>query len=267
MLRIAHAQTGMSFLRALLALGLASTASASGRLAPAAMSVDPPGASLALERYLAGVTNSDPWSEPNTVLLEIDASLPRFAERGSLRAIRDWPERQTPDYQVIHIEGDPMVEQRVIARYLTAEKEAAAIPPSSVAVTLENYKFRYLASSGGTPVYAFQITPRHKRMGLIKGELWIDGATGLAVHEVGYLVKSPSIFIRRLKMTRDVSLRDGVPHLRTTHLDINVRVAGHAELTIVESPCASRAVTPHAVAVQESIAAKDQINACTCSGY
>ncbi|HEY3823149.1 MAG TPA: hypothetical protein VGL82_01260 [Bryobacteraceae bacterium] len=269
MLRIARAQTGMGFLGALLALGLASTASASGPPAATTMSVDPPGASLALERYLAGATNSDPWSEPNTVLLEIDASLPRFAERGSLRAIRDWPKRQTPGYQVIHIEGDPMVKQRVIARYLTEEKDAAAIPASSVAVTLENYKFRYLASSGGTPVYAFQITPRHKRMGLIKGELWIDGATGRAVHEVGYLVKRPSIFIRRLKITRDVSLRDGVPYLRTTHLDINVRVAGRAELTIVESPCIplSTASAAHAIAAQESVATKDQINACTCSGY
>ena len=116
-----------------------------------------------------------------------------------------------------------MVKQRVLARYLTAEKEAAAIPPSSVAVTLANYKFRYLASSGGTPVYAFQITPRHKRAGLIKGELWIDGATGVAVHVAGYLVKRPSIFIRRLKITRDVSLRDAAPYLRTTRLDIDVR--------------------------------------------
>ena len=154
-----------------------------------------------------------------------------------------------------------MVKQQVIARYLTAEKEAAAMPASSVAVTPANYKFRYLASSGGTPVYAFQITPRHKRTGLIKGELWIDGATGLAVHEAGYLVKKPSIFIRRLKITRDVSLSDGVPYLRTTHLDIDVRFAGRAELTIIESPCVQPLST--IIAAQESMATKDRtMNAC-----
>jgi len=249
----------------LLALGLASTASATGPPVPETVSVDPPGASLALERYLAGAANNAPWSEPNTVLLEIDASLPRLAERGNLRAIRHWPERQTPDYQVIRIEGDATVKQRVIAGYLTAEKEAAAMPASSVAVTLANYKFRYLASSGGTPVYAFQITPRHKRTGLIKGEIWIDGATGVAVHEAGYLVKRPSIFIRRLKITRDVSLRDAVPYLRTTHLDIDVRFAGRAELTIIESPC----VPPlsNIIAAQESIATKGPNNDCTYSGH
>jgi hypothetical protein len=254
MLRIAPAQTGIGFAGALLALGLASTALASGPPAPETVAVDPPAASLALARYLAGAANSAPWSKPNTVLLEIDASLPGLAERGNLRAIRHWSERQTPDYQVIRIEGDAMVKQQVIARYLTAEKEAAAIPASSVAVTPANYKFRYLASSGGTPIYAFQITPRHKRTGLIKGELWIDGATGLAVHEAGYLVKRPSIFIRRLKITRDVSLSDGVPYLRTTHLDINVRFAGRAELTIIESPA------------QESTPAKEQNNERVDSG-
>jgi hypothetical protein len=265
MSRIAPVQTGISFVGALLALGLASIALASGPAAPTTMSVDPPGASLALERYLAGAANNAPWSQPNTVLLEVDASLPGLAERGNLRAIRHWPEHQTPDYQVIRIEGDAMVKQQVIARYLTAEKEAAATPASSVAVTLANYKFRYLASSGGTPVYAFQITPRHKRTGLIKGELWIDGATGVAVHEAGYLVKRPSLFIRRLKITRDVSLSGGVPYLRTTHLDIDVRFAGRAELTIVECPCVQSLSA--IIAAQESKVAKGQNNECTYSGH
>jgi hypothetical protein len=264
MLRFAPAQTGVSFARTLLALGLASTALASGPSAATTMSVDPPAASLALERYLAGAATNAPWSEPNTVSLEIDASLPGLAERGNLLAIRYWPERQTPNYQVVHIEGDPMVRQGVIARYLTAEKEAAATPPSSVAVTNANYKFRYLATSGGTPLYAFQITPRHKRTGLIKGELWIDGATGVAVHEAGFIVKRPSIFIRRLTIERDVTISDGVPCLRTTHLDIDVRFVGHAQLTIVERPCVPALSVNGA---QESNPAKVSQNECASSGH
>jgi hypothetical protein len=255
MLRIASAQTGIGFVGVLLVLGLASTALAAGPPVPAAITIDPPAASLALEHYLAGAADNVSWSEPNTVLLEIDASLPKLAERGNLRAIRHWSQRQTPDYQVIRIEGDAMIKQQVIARYLTAEKKAAAIPASSIAVTLANYKFRYLASSGGAPLYAFQITPRHKRTGLIKGELWIDGATGLAVHEAGCLVRKPSIFIRRIKITRDISLREGVPYLRTTHLDVDVRFAGRAELTITESPA------------QETIPAQEQNNERADSGH
>ena len=154
-----------------------------------------------------------------------------------------------------------MVKQQVIARYLTAEKEGAAISASSVAITPANYKFRHVATSGGTPVYAFQITPRKKLPGLIKGELWIDGTTGLAVHEAGYLVKRPSIFIRRLKITRDVTHRDGVPYLRTTHIEIDLRIVGRAELTIIESPCARPPST--IIAAPGSIATEGQDNECT----
>jgi hypothetical protein len=238
MLTVHRKQSAAVFLVGALTFVHSSRALAGGPSATLTMSIDPPAPGLALARYLARAANCDPWSEPNTVLMEIDASLPELAEKGHLRAIRDWAEHHTPDYQVIHIDGDAMVKEQVIARYLTAEKEAAKIPASSVAIAPANYKFRYVSSSGGTKVYAFQITPRKKRPGLIQGELWIDGATGLAVHEAGYFVKRPSIFIRRLKITRDVSLRDGAPYLRTTHLEIDTRLIGRAELTIVERACA-----------------------------
>jgi hypothetical protein len=69
--------------------------------------------------------------------------------------------------------------------------------------------------------------------------LWIDGATGLLVHEAGYLVKRPSIFIRHFKIVRDVRLQDGTPYIRTTQIEIDARFVGRAELTIIESPCKS----------------------------
>ena len=201
------------------------------------VSVDPPTPSRALALYFASAAQGDPWSAPNGAMLEIDAYLPRLGEEGHLRAIRAWAENKTPEYQVIHLDGDASVKQQVIARYLNAEQEAAAMPSSSFVVTPANYKFRYVGSSSGTPVYVFRITPRKKRSGLINGELWIDGATGLLIHEAGYLVKRPSIFIRHFKIVRDVRLQDGAPYIRTTQIEIDARFVGRAELTIIESPC------------------------------
>ena len=200
------------------------------------MSVDPPAPGRALALYLASAAQGDPWSAPNGAMLEIDAYLPRLGEEGHLRAIRAWAESKTPEYQVIHLDGDASVKQQVIARYLNAEQQAAAMPASSLALTPANYKFRYMGASSGTPVYVFHITPRKKRSGLINGELWIDGATGLLIHEAGYLVKKPSIFIRHLKIIRDVRLQDGTPYIRTTQIEIDARFVGRAELTITESP-------------------------------
>jgi hypothetical protein len=223
-------------LMVLLALALSLAASAGGMTIDT-MSVDPPAPSRALALYLASAAQGDPWSAPNRAVLEIDAYLPKLAEEGHLRAIRSWAESKTPQYHVIHLDGDASVKRQVIARYLNAEQQAAAMPNSSLAITAANYKFRYMGSSGGTPIYAFHITPRKKRPGLINGELWIDGATGLVVHEAGYLVKRPSIFIRRFRIVRDVRLQDGAPYIRITQIEIDARFVGRAELTITESPC------------------------------
>src|SRR5271155_1606542 len=201
------------------------------------MSVDPPAARRALALYLATSARGDPWSAPNGAMLEIDAYLPKLREEGHLRAIRAWAESKTPEYQVIHLDGDASVTRQVIARYLNAEQQAAAMPASSLALTPANYKFRYVGASSGTPVYVFRITPRKKRSGLINGELWIDGATGLLVHEAGYLVKKPSIFIRHFKIIRDVRLQDGAPYIRTSQIEIDALFVGRAELRITESPC------------------------------
>jgi hypothetical protein len=221
----------------LLALALNLAASA-GRAAPIdTISVDPPEPGRALALYLASAVQGDPWSAPNGVMLEIDAYLPKLKQEGHLRAIRAWTESKTPEYQVIHLDGDSSVKQQVIARYLNAEQQAAAMPASSLALTPANYKFRYVGSSGGTPVYVFHITPRKKRSGLINGELWIDGATGRLIHEAGYLVKRPSIFIRHFKIVRDVRLRDEAPYIRTTQIEVDARFVGRAELTVTESPC------------------------------
>ena len=201
------------------------------------MSVNPPAPSRALALYFASAVRHDPWSAPNRVTLEIDAYLPRLGEEGHLRAIRAWAESKTPEYQVIHLDGDASVKQQLIARYLNAEQQAAAMPASSLAITPANYKFRYVGSNSGTAVYVFRITPRKKRSGLINGELWIDGATGLLIREAGYLVKRPSIFIRHFEIVRDVRLQDGAPYVRTTQIEIDARFVGRAELTITESPC------------------------------
>jgi hypothetical protein len=87
--------------------------------------------------------------------------------------------------------------------------------------------------------YAFLIPPRKKREGLIKGELWIDGETGAVVRQSGYLVKKPSICVKRVVVTRETTLRDGIAALRITHLSVDTRLVGRAELIIHELPYAA----------------------------
>lgn len=191
---------------------------------------------LALARYVAGLEGSQPWGAET---VEIEASLPKLKEHGRFRAIRRLLPLGKPEYQVFELNGSRTVQQQVIARYLSAEIEAARINPSAVAVIPANYSFRYAGSMGseGSLVYAFQISPRKKRAGLIQGVLWIDAETGAAVRQSGYLVKKPSIFVKRVDVTRETSLRNGVAESRVTHVAVETRLVGRAELTIHERPC------------------------------
>jgi hypothetical protein len=193
------------------------------------------GAAGAFARYTSLDKDTRPWP---TETIDIQVSLPMLARNGRLRAIRKLLPSGRPQYHVLEFAGDQIVKREVIARYLSEDVHAAEIPAASVAITPANYKLRYngsIQSDSGT-LYVFSITPRRKREGLIKGQLWLDGATGIAVRQCGYLVKRPSIFVKRIDVAREIRLRDGVAEMRITRLSIDTRVAGRAELTIEERP-------------------------------
>jgi hypothetical protein len=124
-------------------------------------------AEAALERYLSGaVTPSWPVEA-----VEIHASIPRLAKTGQLQAIRSMDRPDSPRYQILQLSGDGTVKHQVIARYLNVQERASEMTPS-VALTLANYKFAYkgIVDDGERFAYAFRISPRKKRDGLIKGE-------------------------------------------------------------------------------------------------
>jgi hypothetical protein len=213
------------------------------RAADAPIVVSSAPAAIAFARYTAGLEGMRPWSLETT---EIDASLPKLKKEARLLAIRRLLPLGKPQYEVLETAGDETVRQRVIVRYLTTEMRAAEIPASAVAVTPANYRFHFkgVVSTGDRLSYIFQITPRKNREGLIKGELWLDGETGASVRLSGRLVKRPSIFLKRVDVTRMIALHDGVTEARVTHLRIAARLLGVIELLILERPCETSDTAP-----------------------
>jgi hypothetical protein len=49
-------------------------------------------------------------------------------------------------------------------------------------------------------------------------------------------VKTPSSSIRSINVVREITFVDGYPCARTTHMMIETRPVGRAELTIIELP-------------------------------
>jgi hypothetical protein len=208
------------------------------QLSAAGLTVDESAPALAFGRYLASIQERNPFTESGPIDVEIEATLPGLVKYGRMQAVRQTGASERSEYSAIKFDGDSIVRRQVIARYLAVEEQAEELPYSSVAVTPANYKFRYVGSleANGTAVYIFQIAPKKKRTGLIRGQIWIDSATGIAVHQVGRFVKPSSLFIRRIEVARNTTLRDGLPCTRVTHAAIDTRLVGRAELTITEGP-------------------------------
>jgi hypothetical protein len=197
-----------------------------------------PPESIAFARYIAWLQARDPFTESGPVALAIVASLPGLDKQGSLLAIRDIGESERSQYGIVELQGDAVVFERAIAPYLVAQNQAEDLPLSSVVITPENYKFCYagVVETGDSAAYVFRITPRKNRAGLIRGELWIEPLTGAPVLVSGYLVNAASPSIRRIQVVHEITILDGHPFARTTHMLIEARPVGRAELTIIELP-------------------------------
>jgi hypothetical protein len=185
-----------------------------------------------VQNYCAAATGQARAQRPSSMDVRIEASLPGLKKHGKLHALRRISALGRITYKVLGFEGDNTVKHEVIARYLSAEQEAQGDP--TLAVTPENYKFQFKGRSelGGRSSFVFQVTPKRKRQGLFKGEIWIDAATFLRVREAGYLVKSPSIFLKRVTFTRDYEIQDGISVPRQVESRVETRLVGSAELKI-----------------------------------
>jgi hypothetical protein len=166
--------------------------------------------------------------------VEIEARLPKLKKQGRLHALRHISRLGRITYDAIVFEGDSSVKNNVIARYLAADTQSQASDLSPLAVTPANYKFKYKGQldQDGRQVHVFQLTPRQKRVGLFKGELWLDAETCLPVRESGRLVKNPSIFLRRIEFVREFDIREGVAIPRSLESTVETRLVGKAELSV-----------------------------------
>jgi hypothetical protein len=212
-------------------------ASASAQPLPVVLSTTPP-ESLAFARYIEWLHARDRFTESGPVAVAIEASLPGLDKQGSLLAIRETGESERSQYGIVELQGDAIVFERAIAPYFVVEGQAEDVPRSSVIITPRNYRFCYAGTveTGDSAAYIFRITPKKNHAGLIRGELWIEPLTGVPILVSGDLVNAASTSIRGINVVREIAFRDGYPLARTTHMRIEVRPVGRAELTIIEFP-------------------------------
>jgi hypothetical protein len=193
-----------------------------------------------IRKYVDAVSSETQARRDIDVEVSIAARIPRLNRQAKLRAQRSTSAKGTIAYTILDSCGDPLVKREVIARYLAAETEARK--PGEIAITPSYYKFRFTRTveQAHRPVDVFQLYPKRRRLGLFKGELWLDRKTGLPVRESGFFVKNPSVFVRRIVFARDYEMQDGIAIPRQLISTVDTRLVGRAELNIQFSDVQNR---------------------------
>ncbi len=199
---------------------------------PASAAADP--TTAILDRYWSAIEMQKNQPRSMRMEMDIDGEIPRLKKTGRLHALRFITRVGQIVYDALRYEGDNTVKKELIARYLEAEAKARSDYSGSLSITPANYKFKYKGTTAylERTAHVFQLTPRKKRVGLFRGELWVDAQTGLPLREWGELVKNPSVFLKNVYFVRDYHISDGISVPRRIITNVDTRIVGRANMTI-----------------------------------
>jgi hypothetical protein len=207
---------------------------------------------LIIDRYVQATQTDSLHSGKSMPLeLEIEASVPKLNQRGHLKAARVISSVGKITYKVLGFQGDAGIKNEVIARYLQAEQKGA--DDKNLTLSPENYKFKLKGQKmtrSGAPAYVFQVSPRKKRVGLFKGEVWLDAQSYLPVFEKGRLVRNPSVFFRQVDFEREFAVLNGATVPARMSSVIDTRLVGKVNLSVSYSspPSAGEDLADHSSA-------------------
>lgn len=193
--------------------------------------VNPKSLTEIIDRYVAAQNTQREAMRGARMEVAIDARLPTLEKKGTLKVLRKISTLGQISFQQLgQFIGDPIVRKEVIARYLSLEAEERYT--SAMAITPANYNFQIKAVITRQPqqTYIFELTPKKKAPGLFRGELWLDGSTGMPLKETGQLVKNPSKWLKSVRFVRDYEFRRGLAVLKHVESTVDVRLFGKAEL-------------------------------------
>jgi hypothetical protein len=165
--------------------------------------------------------------------VQIQAELPKLHKTGRMSALRMISSLGKISYKMLGFSGDDTVKKDVIARYLTAETQGQQ-DTSQFAIAPVNYKFKYkgIQEHDGQEVHVFELKPKQNRVGLFKGELWLDSQTYMPIRETGRFVKNPSVFLKKVEFVRDYRMENGISVPKHIQSKVETRIVGPADISI-----------------------------------
>jgi hypothetical protein len=187
----------------------------------------------AVDQYLTGSRNRQPGCSDGVFTVQIDASMPNLEKQGSMSGLKVVSRAGKTVYSGLRFTGDNLIKTAVIARFLANDVK----PPERVVgadVTRQNYSFAYIRTSeyNGLVAYVFRLTPMRKRTGLFRGELWLDAATAAPFRVWGDFVKSPSLFVRKIRFVQDYQKSGHCFHPLRLLITLETPIVGKVEMAV-----------------------------------
>ena len=186
----------------------------------------------AIDQYLTS-RDLQPGCSEGVFAVQIDASLPNLVKQGSMSGLKVVSRTGHTVYRGLRFTGDNLVKTAVIARFLANEAKPLE-QVDGTDMTRQNYSFVYdrTAEYNRLVAYVFRLKPMRKRMGLFRGELWLEETTASPLRLWGDFVKSPSIFVRNVRFVRDYQRIGRCFQPLRLLLTVETRIAGKVEMAV-----------------------------------
>lgn len=167
----------------------------------------------------------------------IRAQLLDTKQSGEYKLQRHYAAPHRLTFKPVHFIGDTFVRNNVILRLLQSEVDHEKEDPAFNAISPANYKFSYKGTTeiGERVVHVYQTKPRHKRAGLFKGRIYLDVFSGSMVRAEGKLVKSPSLFVKKLEFVQDYVDMGEFTFPVHIHSEAQARIVGRTIVDIYDS--------------------------------
>jgi len=205
---------------------------------------------LALTTYERGLQHQATGLGGYTTTSLIDAELPDSAQKAEFELKQHYLAPAALEFSPLRWSGDSFVKTNVIVRLLQSEVDHVhRREQSQTAISSVNYKFSYKGSSliNDVPVYIYEVKPHKKRVGLFKGKIYLDAATGELVRAQGRIVKSPSFFIKKVDFIQDYAHVNGFTLPLHLHSEAQTRIIGKAVIDISNRDYQTEPTPLHAV--------------------
>jgi hypothetical protein len=187
-----------------------------------------------LERYQSATKLQHEAMLGAQVEMDIAGRFTKLREQGKMGLLGSVSKAGEVTFSKIDFTGDNRVKTELISRYLEQEQKAKY---GAMNISPQDYEFKIAAilKDGKRLTYVFEVDPRKKTGDKFRGELWVDGATGMPLREAGEFAKKPDLLLTKPRFSRDYELRDGVSVITRfqTSTDVHLPGVGTAVLDVI----------------------------------